>query len=253
MTCSLITTPEGIQVYHRGAPPERGALPALFYLALSGEESLCLDPFNQPVQSLVDEQLRIYSVTLPAHGEGLSPNEAMQRWAEKVEQGQSPVGPVVDEIPRAVTYLIEAGLIDPAHIAIAGLSRGAFAAAHVASVDPRFRTLLGFAPLTRLTGAGSFKEVWHLPQAAALNIDRLALYDRTIRFYIGNRDTLVGTDQCFQAVEALVEAAHNQRIRSAPIEMIISASIGYQGHGTSPEVFRAGASWVQQRLLGGNP
>ena len=46
--CHKITTASNLEVYFTGPPIEEGPRPALFYFALSGHQSLTLDPFNQP-------------------------------------------------------------------------------------------------------------------------------------------------------------------------------------------------------------
>ena len=48
-----------------GPPLEEGPFPTLIYFALSAEDSLQCDPFNQPVQFLEGLPLRIFSITLP--------------------------------------------------------------------------------------------------------------------------------------------------------------------------------------------
>ena len=52
-----------------------------------------------------------------------------------------------------------------------------------------------------------------------------------------------------QFVRKLTDDAFESGIRSAPIEMIITPSIGYQGHGTSTHVFEEGAEWLKERLI----
>ena len=107
--------------------------------------------------------------------------------------------------------------------------------------------ILGFAPLTRLTHNKEF--VGEEAESLALVHLHSKLFDRKIRFFIGNHDTRVGTHNAFEFIEALAQEAHRSRIRSSPIELIVGPSIGYQGHGTSPEIFKAGAEWIKQELV----
>jgi hypothetical protein len=85
------------------------------------------------------------------------------------------------------------------------------------------------------------------------NIDLIhlapSLFDRTIRFYIGNHDTRVGTGECFHFTQSLVEEAVRNQIRSPQIELIITPSIGQMGHGTSKEIFHAGTEWLAQKVM----
>ncbi len=220
------TYPHKLEVLFTGPPLEEGPLPTLFYFALSAEASLRQDPFNQPVQFLEGTSMRIFSVTLPAHEKGHPPEEAIDAW--KKEDLISPfikeLAELAEELKPSMTQCFAAGL-----------SRGAFIACHLAAVCPEISHILGFAPMTRLEG---------------LDLETLApkIYDRNIRFYMGNRDTRVGTEHTFFLVQKLAEEAYQNRIRSSPIELIIGPSTGYQGHGTSPEVFKAGAEWIKSVL-----
>src|SRR5690606_34160312 len=118
---------------------------------------------------------------------------------------------------------------DPNKLATGGLSRGAFLAAHLAARDERFRSLLGYAPLTRL---GALKEFASLKDNA-LDLIHLAkaLSDRHVRLYIGNDDKRVGTRDCFDFAMALVQ---EKKARTSQVEMTITPSLGRDGHGTSP-------------------
>lgn len=245
MTLHQTRLPSGDEVLYVGPHLDEGPSKALFYFALSGEDSLVRDPFNQPVQFLEGSPIRIFSMTLPAHEDKLPPENAMNVWAERMKEGKQVLPPFIEKAAECVRVLEETFL--GGTCGVAGLSRGAFIASHVAAHCPQVTHILGFAPLTRLTHNKEFIG----EEAESLALIRLCpkLFDRKIRFYIGNHDTRVGTHNAFELIEALAQEAHQKRIRSSPIELIIGPSIGYQGHGTSPEVFKAGAEWIKQELL----
>jgi predicted esterase len=233
----MISTPYSEDVHFIGPPLEDGPMPTLFYFSLSAKTSLEQDPFNQPVQFLEGTPIRIFSVTLPAHENNLPPENAMDVWEERMKGGDLVIPPFIEKLKGIVNELkphIKGG-----NLIAAGLSRGAYIACHLAAVCPEITHLLGFAPLTRFRAA---KEL-------DLEILVPSLYNRTIRFYIGNHDTRVGTDHAFSFIDHLAKEAHKHRIRSSPIELIVGPSIGYQGHGTSPKVFKEGAAWVKEVLL----
>jgi hypothetical protein len=75
------------------------------------------------------------------------------------------------------------------------------------------------------------------------------LSQKILRFYIGNRDIRVGTKECFDLLQRATHTAYETGIRSPPIEMIMTPSIGYKGHGTAPQSFQEGAEWLHQKLL----
>ena len=227
-----------------GPPLSKGPLPAVFYFALSAQDSLQTDPYNQPVCFLLSNTCRIFTVTLPGHEEGRKPENAISYWAEKMQGGTDLLSPFFKEVNKGITFLLKENFILEKTFGAMGLSRGAFVALHVASLCPAIRFILGFAPQTRLSHA---KEFYQGPDVSHFDLHHLIpkLYDRALRFYIGNLDTRVGTKNAFDLVCGLAEEAKNHRIRSAPIEMIIGPSIGYQGHGTAAHVFKTGVDWIK--------
>jgi esterase FrsA len=222
-------------------------LPSLFYFSISGPDSLCLDPFNQPVEFLQGEMIRVFSLTLPGHEEGLLAKDAMKLWAAAMEKGQNSVAEFLDHAERAIEFAIAEQFIDASKLGAAGLSRGAFMAAHLAARDERFRHILGFAPLTKLCYIREFHHLLDHPIPKGLDLIHLAdkLGDRHIKLYIGNEDTQVGTRECFDFFEALVS---KKKQRASYAELLIYPSIGRMGHGTPPEIFKQGALWLLQNL-----
>jgi predicted esterase len=230
-----------------GPPIEAGPLPAVFYFSLSAHDSLQLDPYNQPAIYLSNPALRIFSISLPGH-DLLPPTEALRFWADEIHQGRDVIQAYVKEVADYIGHLIHKQVIDPERLGVMGLSRGAFIASHTAALIPEIKHILGFAPLTRLRNVQEFQDLdvdrWDLTHLA----DKI--YNRNIRCYIGNRDTRVGTESCFEFISALANTAFEQKISSSPIELFITPSIGHKGHGTSPEIFREGAAWLEKKLLG---
>lgn len=219
-----------------GPSLEMGPLPAFFYFALSGEESLHLDSYCQPVHFLEESLIRCYSLTLPYHGPGLDNATAMDRWVEALDSGEDFLTPFLQSAKAAVDMLCSYRLIDTNHLYVGGLSRGGFIALHLAAQDPRFKAILAFAPLTAI----------HKLSCLPL-VDQLI--SPKVRFYIGNRDQRVSTDSTYNLVRAITEAKYAKGQRSPEVEMIISPSIGHKGHGTSPQVFKEGANWIRQLLI----
>jgi esterase FrsA len=172
--------------------------------------------------------IRIFSMTLPGH-DLLSPQEALESWIKN----PSCIPEFLDTAQTAVEFALKEKFVDPYKMAVGGLSRGGFIAAHLAAREPKFRFILGYAPLTRFTHE--------------LSLNHLAplLSDRHIRLYIGNDDARVGTAHCFDFCQELVK---HKKARSAQVELFITPSIGREGHGTSPEIFSQGAQWIANCL-----
>lgn len=251
MTPHKLSLIKDFAVSYLGPHLDEGPLPAVFYFALSAKESLQTDPYNQPALALAHHhKIRIFSMDLPAHGEGLPAVEAINVWAHEIAHGKNVIGEFVSKAQSVIENLKERGIFIENQVGVMGLSRGGFIACHLASKLPFIRLILGFAPLTSLSYAREFHDMQENPLVMKLNLEHLipSLFNRTIRFYIGNRDIRVGTTHCFHFVSSLVEAAFQNKIRSPQIELIINPSIGHQGHGTSKEIFEAGALWMAQEL-----
>lgn len=239
-----------LEIAYIGPDLSSGPLPSLFYFALSAQDSLGLDPFNQPVAYLSSLPMRIFSVTLPGHENRFPPMQALEIWAQEIAYGNNVVADFVGKVKLAVQALLDKNAIIPGRIAAAGLSRGAFIAAHCAAEISEFKWILGFAPLTDLIFAKEFSEMQQNSIVESLKLECLTprLAVRSLRFYIGNLDIRVSTRRCFDFVEKLSQAAFEQKIRSPQVELVIGPSIGRDGHGTSKEVFHHGAQWIAEKL-----
>lgn len=249
-TPKSLLSPSGREFYYIGPDISEGALPAFFYFALAGDESLVLDPYNQPIASIKDKPIRLFSCTLPGHEPGYNKSHPLFTWAEKLCNGDDVITPLIDDVSVMIDYLLEQKITLPGKIGCGGLSRGTLIALLIAANNAQVSHIVGFAPLTSLVDMEEFSP--HLERPLVKKLDLSSYLDvlatKTIRFYIGNRDTRVGTDHAFQLVHNLANKAYEQRIRSPQIELIISPSIGYQGHGTSKENFYAGGEWIYNKL-----
>ena len=248
-----IDSPSGLTIYHTGPKlTSDRPLPALFYFALSGEESLTLDPYNQPIAFLKNENIHTFSFTLPYHGEGFDNKQAIPQWSKEFQQNHDIITPFIEQCHDNIEYLLIKKFITK-NIATAGLSRGAFIATQLAARNPHVKTILGFSPLTQFGVMNDFSDLRSNPIAQNLSLSNLIpkLTDKTLRFYIGNHDSMVDTAFCFNFIKDLTEASFNANHRSPPIELIIFPSIGHKGHGTPPHIFSNGAQWVCERLKPG--
>lgn len=246
-TLSTIDPPSGLKIFFRGPLLDQGPLPALIYFALSGEESLMLAPYNQPAEDLSLAPIRVFSFSLPFHGPGYDAKHAMEAWAHAFHTHPQFLQEFLLNAHENVLHLIKNGWIDPEKIAVGGLSRGGLIAGHLAAMEPRIKIVLGYAPLT------SFKflsESIKDSEIASLSLNSIIdnLLDKSLRFYIGNRDTRVDTDACYQFIRKLTERCYEKEHRIAKVELIITQSAGFKGHGTLPPTFRDGADWIKTQL-----
>lgn len=246
---SPLQPPHGPPIFYRGPDLSLGAKPAVFYFALSGLASLYEDPFNQPVVALESESIRVFSWDLPFHGIGLDPKEAMERWSIEWSHNTVFLSSFIRTCLHHIDYLIQENIVDPNHLAVAGLSRGGLIATHLAAQDSRLKTILGFAPITQ-PSVLDHEALSHIADHPhALKHLSHQLVEKSLRFYIGNHDTRVNTEACFEFIKIVADTAFNRGIRSPTVELIIYPSIGHKGHGTPPEIFQEGAKWLKTQLL----
>jgi len=243
-----IDTPSKLPIYYTGPQLNQGPLPAIFYFALSAQETLFIDPYNQPCLFLKEMPVRVYSATLPFHGEGFKNTKALGLWVQAGSKGNDIIGAFLKECCQIIDFLIEKGYVEKNKIATVGLSRGGFIATHLAAKQRCVSHVLGYAPMTALAAIHEFHNALSntLVSSWALENQLLHLINKKIRYYIGNFDTRVGTRCCFDFVEKLVHCAYEHRVRSPRIELIITASVGHKGHGTLPKTFKAGVEWLAE-------
>ncbi len=235
---------EKLPLFYLGPPLEEKGIPTLLYFSLSGPESLTLSPYNQIASKLIQEGVRVLSLTLPGHHEGQDKYKAMEYWAHHLEELKT----FLKNTHALLDHLFEKGWIDPNYFAVAGLSRGGWIATHLLS-HPQVKVALGLAPVTRLDFLSEFKG--NPPLLKELSLEHLLekLIGKSLRYYIGNRDEKVGTANAFKFVEKLADLAYEKRIRSPTVELIISPSIGMLGHGTPPHIFEEAALWVKKKIV----
>lgn len=252
-TFSLIEVDENLEIGMSGPPLEHGPLPALFYFALSARDSLTLDPFNQPVIHLLNiGKMRVFSITLPFHEPPREPQDALTHWAQSFLDHHDILDPFLTSAVSAIEKIASAGYTSSHKIGVAGLSRGAFIASHVAARSPLVHSVLGFAPLTQLHKTKEFASLTDDPRVMSYSISHQIpqLVGKNLRFYMGNRDERVGTARCFSFIQNLTEHSYQNKIRSPQVELILYPSIGFLGHGTPQAIFENGAEWILKQLGG---
>ncbi|MBS0627153.1 MAG: hypothetical protein JSS09_02955 [Verrucomicrobia bacterium] len=250
MTLKQLEEKTALPLFYIGPDIKEGPLPAVLYLALSAEESLLIDPFNQPAVYLKDSNIRVFSVDLPFHGKGFESKEALKHWAYSFAQGQDIISHLLLKLEETLSHLFDLQLIQNNQLALMGLSRGGFLINHLAIKFPQISSLVSFAPLTKISEGKDFEFLSLCPILESLDLNHFIdpLCTKKQRIYIGNRDIRVGTDSCYKWFRALVEAAYEKRIRSPHVELFIKPSIGHQGHGTLKETFEEGAAWLAKQI-----
>lgn len=248
--CNVLQINSNLTLYHAGPSFKTGPLASVFYFSLSGYDSLTKNPFNQFVQFLHGKNIRIFSLTLPYHQEGLNPKDALQAWSQDVAKNHNLIDSFLTEFEEALLFGIQNELIDPTKVAVAGLSRGGFIAMHAAARSDLVKTALAFAPVSQLGSLPEFSEIKDFKLTQSLNLENIAskLCNKNILIHIGNVDLLVDTKLAFDFAFKTASLALDRGIRSPQVTLITHPSIGHKGHGTPEHIFRQGSEWISAQL-----
>lgn len=243
------------EIFYLGPDITAGPLPTFFYFSISARDSLTLSPFNQVVLDLLsfskEQNVRIFSATIPGHEQKLDKHQAIKYWAQNIVNGIDLLDPFLEDLSLFLNALFEASGFKENELLLGGLSRGAFIATQLASIEPLAKKILGFAPLVSLRSSKEFEGV----NSALLNrfdFDQSkleALARCKIRYFIGNNDSRVKTQDSFNLITSIAQVAQEKRIKGGSHELFITDSIGYMGHGTSMRTFLEGADWVYHELF----
>lgn len=251
--CLKIDLPNSLDLplFHKGPPLSYGPCPSVFYFSVSGEETLQSFPFNQPVEILSKYPVRIFSITLPCHEKHIDKNKALYFWAQELSKNKNIISEFVNKTKSAIDFLIKNEIILENKIAVMALSRGFLPAMHLVSQDKRLNNLLGFAPLIDLGYCKEFQDIKNTNIVNGLNYKNITnnLPEKNIRLYLGNQDTRVGTENGFLLINEISTIALKEKKKPPQAELIITPSIGYMGHGTTPETFKNGAEWILNKIL----
>lgn len=241
---SIIQGVNDLKIYSLGHLNKKS--PTLIYLALSGEESLSLDPFNQPALYASELGFSVISLTLPAHDPPYHKQDAMKNWALEFSKENNILEEFISKAKENIDDLLKKGYCS--NLAVAGLSRGGFVGLHLAARVPQIEKVICYAPLINLEVLEEFQPLIKHPIVQSWNLSSYLdqLVGKKFYFSIGNRDQRVDTHTCFGFFEELVNISYQKGLRTPPVEMVLTPSIGFKGHGTSPSAFKSGIDWLKK-------
>ncbi|MES2200086.1 MAG: alpha/beta hydrolase, partial [Chlamydiota bacterium] len=133
MTLKQFKEKTALPLFYVGPDLTEGPLPSVLYLALSAKETLLTDPFNQPVLQFNKLPIRVFSVDLPFHGEGLDSRKALEEWAHAFARGEDVVSNFLLKLEETLSHLFNSKAIKNNNLAVMGLSRGGFLVNHLAA------------------------------------------------------------------------------------------------------------------------
>jgi dienelactone hydrolase len=249
----ILKTPGGVRF---GLIGEKGSAPAptLIVLASSIEETLGDGYYVHAGRLLAPQGYLLASVDLPCHGQWVKAGDApgLAGWSQRLARGE----PIIDELNRHLSevldYLIAEHYSDETRIAVAGTSRGGFAALHFAGHDKRVRCVAAYAPVTDLGVVSDFRAAASMSAVRALDLTEHpdALAGRPVWLVIGDHDDRVSTDKMIAYGRALSHAAYAQKIPSQ-VEIHVFPEPG--GHTTPKPSDALSAAWIAAQLKSGPP
>jgi dienelactone hydrolase len=200
---NIMQTPSGIRF---GLQGEKGPAPAptLFVFATTIEPALTSLTYNKVGGILAKHGYLCVSLDLPYH-----PGGELDGWAEATKMGERWLPEFVSKVSQILDYLIQEGYTDPQKVAVAGSSRGAFVAMHIAAADQRVKCAIGFVPVTDLTQLTEFAGLKDSEYAKSLSLMNVAgkLAGRPIWVAIGSNDERVNTDKAIEFTRKVVAAS----------------------------------------------
>ncbi|MCH9617489.1 MAG: hypothetical protein SP1CHLAM9_08030 [Chlamydiia bacterium] len=208
-------------------PKDRAIIHTVFFFSLSAEDSLTFPPFCRPVDTLIENGIRVISVTLPGHEKGARPYGIQEIWLREKQTLKTFLQDLKEGIKELTQHFA------PPYGAM-GISRGAFIALLMAAELKEITTITCFAPLLYLKGE---KDLSALEKKSAL-------CTKKIHFFVGDKDTLIGTDTVITLHQDLQKMSQKNDVH----QIKISPAIGRHGHGTSDEIFKEGALWLANHL-----
>eukprot|EP00940_MAST-03C_sp_MAST-3C-sp2_P000906 g906.t1 len=207
------------------------------------------------------------SLDLPSHGEEREPGEpeGIEGWRWRVDRGENIADTSNNRISALLKDLDRRGLADMERIAVSGISRGGFLAAHYAVFDARIVGLGMLAPVTNLTLLDEF-DGYSGSLADSLSLIRpeyaSRLIDRNIWAIIGDQDTRVYTDSLVQTMRSIQCFGCNPGPRgirygcsqcpARTSETVLQVAYEPEGHTVPPSStggrtsFRALAMWLER-------
>jgi dienelactone hydrolase len=208
--------------------PENQAIKhTVFFFSLSAEDSLTLAPFCRPVDTLIENGVRVVSVTLPGHENNARPYGIQEIWLKEKETLKTFLKDLKEGIVELTKHF-------PPPYGAMGISRGAFIALLMATQLKEITAITCFAPLLYLKGEKDLSVLKKIPE----------LTSKKIHFFVGDTDTLIGTKNVIKLHHDLQEISQDKEA----FEIKISPAIGRYGHGTSDDIFKEGALWLAKSL-----
>lgn len=229
----FLKTAEGIPFAVLGEKPAAPA-PTLFVFGGDARSSLLGEDVNQIGRLLMPHGYLCVSVDVPCHGFDIRDGEkpaGLEGWKNRIVNGEDLAANFSARSSKVLDHLIAEKFTDPARVAVAGTSRGGFAALHFAAADPRVKQAIGFAPVTHLPALTEFAGAQEHPKVLAQSVIHVAdkLVGKPLLLIIGNDDARVSTADCLTLGLEIVKKSKG-KLNPIPVEVRLVGTIDHRLH-----------------------
>lgn len=220
--------------------------PVLFILASSIDETLGTEYFRQCGNRLARENGWVcVSLDLPYHGKLQKDTSfaGLTGWAEAIRKGEDIISFNNRRMKDILEYLLRKGIADEKNIYAAGSSRGGYLALQFAASEHRIRSVVAYAPVTKLTAVREFITIPEKDILPVYDLDNQldSLATKDVWFVIGDRDERVGTDLMVDFAKRLRQA---QRAINSPARMELNVMLEPKGHTTPKGSVDRSVNWL---------
>ncbi len=229
----FLKTAEGIPFAVLGDKPAAPA-PTLFVLGGDARSSLMGEDVNEIGRLLMPHGYLCVSVDVPCHGFDIREGEkpaGLEGWKNRIVNGEDLAADFATRSSKVLDELVAEKFTDPARVAVAGTSRGGFAALHFAAADPRVKQTIGFAPVTHLPALAEFAGAEEHPKVLAQSVIHVAdkLVGKPLLLIIGNDDARVSTADCLTLGLEVVKQSKG-KLNPVPVEVRLVGTTAHRLH-----------------------
>jgi Prolyl oligopeptidase family len=234
----------------KSPPPDHLRPDPALVVCLSSERNTTLgeSPYNLVAGAFLSAGHRALAIDLPYHGERATASRSgLPGIAAALQAGEDVFGRLDAEVICLVDACLARGWARAGRIAIAGTSRGGFAAMHAFAADGRIAACAAFAPVVHWPVLAEFKHLTGNPLVRRSSIRELVprLVGRPLFYAIGYHDDRVGTERSCELFARLRDAELAQGIAESKVDFLVTMD---PGHTLGDQWYGAGTSFLMKHV-----
>lgn len=189
---------------------------------------------------LSGSQFVVASADLPCHGSDIRPGEPpeLKGWRHRLERNEDLFAAFTSKCVAKLDQLLAAGEADPEQVFVGGVSRGAFAAFHLALREHRFKSAVGLSPVVDLADLSEFEGYAGDTRALRQQADRLGEISTFLS--IQSHDERVRTRSTIALADEII------RTHPQPVDVTLRVEAG-SGHTVTSQMRGAARGWIGAR------